>query len=260
MRDILNDLSDMLSDADPVRRAQIKSRQELPKRFYEKAEVGETQEGFSILLDGKPIRTPAKKLLELPTKKLAALICEEWNAQRDEINPVTMPATRLVNTAIDGIASDPQAIVEDILRFAGTDLICYRADGPQRLVDRQTEHWDPVIEWVHTALGTRFVLAEGVMHVEQPKEAITAIGIHLSGFDNPIALASLHTFTTLTGSALLAVAIAKEYLTAEEAWAAAHVDEDWNAEQWGEDAQAKARRDFRWGEMQAADRAFKALY
>ena len=259
MRDILNDLGDMLSDADPVRRAQIKSRQELPKRFYENAGVGETENGYSILLDGKPIRTPAKKLLELPTQKLAELICFEWNAQREEINPVSMPATRLVNTAIDGIASDPQAIVEDVLRFAGTDLICYRADGPQRLVDRQTEHWDPVVDWVHTALGARFVLAEGVMHVEQPKEAITAIGIHLAGLKDPIALASLHTFTTLTGSALLAVAAARGFLTAEQAWTAAHIDEDWNAEQWGEDAEARARRDFRWGEMQAADRAFKAL-
>ncbi|WP_136657412.1 ATP12 family chaperone protein [Nitratireductor sp. XY-223] len=259
MRDILNDLSEMLSDADPVRRAQIKSKQELPKRFYERAHIDDSEGKFPILLDGKPIRTPAGNLLEMPTNDLAELLCAEWNAQQDEINPVTMPATRLVNTAIDGIASDPQAIVEDILRFAGTDLLCYRADGPQRLVDRQNAHWDPVIDWAHSSLGARFVLAEGVMHVEQPKEAINAIGIHLSAFESPIALASLHTFTTLTGSALLAVALAREFLTAEDAWTAAHVDEDWNAEQWGEDAEAKARRAFRWGDMQAADRALKAL-
>ncbi|WP_419913440.1 ATP12 family chaperone protein [Hoeflea sp.] len=259
MREILDDLSDMLSDADPVRRAQIKSRQPLPQRFYESADIGETADGYSILLDGKPIRTPAKQLLELPTRKLAELLCAEWNAQSEEINPVSMPVTRLVNTAIDGVAADPQALVEDILRFAGTDLLCYRADGPQRLVERQTEMWDPVVDWAQTTLGARFLLAEGVMHVEQPKESIAAVGIHLSAFDGPIAIASLHTFTTLTGSALLAMAVAREFLTAEDAWTAAHVDEDWNAEQWGEDAEARARRDFRWGEMQAADRALKSL-
>ncbi|MEX3008885.1 ATP12 family chaperone protein [Hoeflea sp. TYP-13] len=259
MRDILNDLGDMLSDTDPVRRAQIKSKKELPKRFYERAEIGEVEGGFSIQLDGRTIRTPARQVLQLPTRDLAELVCKEWDAQTKEIDPVTMPVTRLVNTSLDGIANDPQAVIEDILRFAGTDLLCYRADGPQRLVDRQTEIWDPVIDWAHASLGARFLLAEGVMHVEQPKEAINAIGIHVAAFTSPIALASLHSFTTLTGSALLSIAIAKEELTVADAWSAAHVDEDWNIEQWGEDAEAKARRTYRWGEMLAADQALKAL-
>ena len=170
-----------------------------------------------------------------------------------------MPLTRLVNTAIDGVANDPQAVIEDLLRFAGTDLLCYRADGPQRLVDRQTDLWDPVIDWAHATLGARLVLAEGVIHVEQPREAINALGIHVAAHDDPIALASLHSMTSLTGSALLALAVAREFLSAGEAWSAAHVDEDWNLEQWGQDAEAAARRAFRWGEMQAADNAFKAL-
>ncbi|MCY6380834.1 ATP12 family chaperone protein [Hoeflea prorocentri] len=259
MRDILDDLNDMMSDADPVKRAQILSKRPLPKRFYDKTGIGEDGVEFSILLDGKKIRTPAKNILAAPTKDLAELIRTEWDAQQDEIDPVSMPVTRLVNTAIDGIATDPQAVMEDVLRFAGTDLLCYRADGPERLVARQNEIWDPVIDWAHTALGARFMLAEGVMHVEQPREAINAVGIHLVGFKCPIALASLHTFTTLTGSGLLALAIAKEEVTVEEAWAAAHVDEDWNAEQWGADAQAEQRRAYRWKEMLAADRALKAL-
>lgn len=259
MRDILNDLGDMLSDADPVRRAQIKSKRELPKRFYETAEVAQIGDEFAIHLDGRPIRTPAKLPLHLPTRALADLVREEWEAQEKEIDPTTMPVTRLVNTALDGVVNDPQAVIEDILRFAGTDLLCYRADGPQRLVERQNELWDPVMDWARAALGARFVLAEGVMHVEQPREAIGAIGIHVAAHDSPIALASLHTFTTLTGSALLAMALAKEHLSAEDAWKAAHVDEDWNIDQWGEDAQATARRAFRWGELQAADRALKAL-
>lgn len=259
MRDILNDLGDMLSDADPVRRAQIKSKMELPKRFYDNAGIAETDDGFAVQLDGRTVRTPAKKVLQLPTRPLAEIVRDEWQAQAQEIDPVTMPVTRLVNTALDGVVNDPQAVIEDLLRFAGTDLLCYRADGPQRLVDRQTELWDPVIEWAHTVLGARFVLAEGIIHVEQPKEAINAIGIHIAAHKSPIALASLHSMTSLTGSALLAMAVAREYLSAEDAWSAAHVDEDWNLEQWGQDAEAAARRAYRWGEMHAADRAFKAL-
>lgn len=259
MRDILNDLGDMLSDEDPVRRAQLKSKRTLPKRFFKAAGVASQEDGFAVQLDGKSILTPAKQSLTVPTSKLAELIAAEWNAQEDEINPLVMPITRLANTAIDGIALDPQAVKEDILRFAGTDLLCYRADTPEKLVHRQAEIWDPVVEWAHISLGARFILAEGIVHVEQPREAIAAFSVHLTSIDHPIALASLHSFTSLTGSALLAMAIAKQELSAEEAWNAAHVDEDWNAEQWGQDVEASARRAYRWGEMQAADDALKAL-
>ena len=259
MRELLDDLNEMMSDADPVKRAQILSKRPLPKRFYKETGIGEDDNAFAILLDGKPVRTPARNRLAVPTRELAELLRKEWDDQREEIDPVSMPVTRLVNTAIDGVASDPQAVIEDVLRFAGTDLICYRADSPERLVARQNEAWDPVIDWAHAALGARFILAEGVMHVEQPRETIAAVGIHLAGFKSPIALASLHTFTTLTGSGLLALALAKEEITAEQAWAAAHVDEDWNAEQWGADAEAERRRAYRWKEMLAADQALKAL-
>lgn len=259
MRDIFNDLGDMLSDDDPVRRAQIKSRRPLPKRFYETAGVAEIDEGFAVQLDGKPILTPARNRLSLPTRALAELIAGEWNAQEEEIDPVSMPVTRIVNTALDGVALDPQAVKEDILRFAGTDLLCYRADGPDALVLRQAESWDPILEWAHVALNARFVLAEGIVHAAQPKETIAALGAHLMAYENPIVLAGLHSMTTLTGSALLALATAREEINAEQAWQAAHVDEDWNADQWGADQQALARRAHRWGEMQAADQAVRAV-
>ncbi len=259
MRDILNDLGDQLSDADPVRRAQIKSKRPLPKRFYESTSVEEEDAGFAVLLDGKPILTPARNRLALPTRALAEVIAGEWDAQKQEIDPGSMPVTRLANTALDGVALDPQAVKEDILRFAGMDLLCYRADGPQTLVERQTEIWDPILEWAHRTLNARFVLAEGIVHVAQPRESTAALGVHLSSFDHPILLAALHSMTTLTGSALLALAVAKEEIGAEEAWNAAHVDEDWNAEQWGADQQAMARRAQRWGEMAAADSAMKAI-
>ncbi|MEM6462869.1 MAG: ATP12 family protein [Pseudomonadota bacterium] len=259
MRDILNDLSDTLSDTDPVRRAQIKSKRELPGRFYEKVDVDGIDGAFHVRLDGRTIRTPARQELRLPTRDLAELVCREWEAQSTQIDPITMPVTRLVNTALDGIASDKQAIIEDILRFAGTDLLCYRADSPQALVELQNELWDPVLDWARSALGAHFQQSQGIMHVEQPRAAVNAIGIHVASHDSPMALASLHIFTTLTGSAILSLAVAKGHLTAEEAWMAAHVDEDWNISQWGEDAEAAARRRFRWTEMQAADQVLNCL-
>ena len=222
--------------------------------------MAEIDEGFAVQLDGKPILTPARNRLSLPTRALAELIAGEWNAQEEEIDPVSMPVTRIVNTALDGVALDPQAVKEDILRFAGTDLLCYRADGPNALVLRQAESWDPILEWAHVALNARFVLAEGIVHAAQPKETIAALGAHLMAYENPIVLAGLHSMTTLTGSALLAFGHrAERRSNAEQAWQAAHVDEDWNADQWGADQQALARRAHRWGEMQAADQAVRAV-
>jgi len=260
MRDTLSDLEagKQLSDENPIIRAQKLMQAQLPKRFYERVDVAEVDGGFAVHLDGRPVKTPARSLLLLPTAAAAEIVADEFRAQEKVIDPGKMPATRLVNTAIDGIAQDPQAVLEDVLRFAGTDLLCYRADAPQELVSRQTAHWDPLIDWAET-LGARFALAEGVMHVEQPREAITAFGIHLSAFNDPIALASLHTMTTLTGSAIIALAIAKDEVSAEDGWSLAHIDEDWTTEQWGEDAEAAARRKAREVEMMIAARILKAL-
>ncbi|RUT86740.1 ATPase, partial [Mesorhizobium sp. M7A.T.Ca.US.000.02.1.1] len=168
MRDILNDLEagKYLSDPDPVRRAQIQMKTSLPKRFYKIVSVAPVEGGFAVHLDGKPVRTPGKALLAVPTEAAAALVADEFATQSETINPVTMPVMRLVNTAIDGVASDPQAVLEDILRFASSDLLCYRADAPQGLVERQNQHWDSVIDWARGTLGVRFNLAEGIIHVE----------------------------------------------------------------------------------------------
>ncbi len=165
----------------------------------------------------------------------------------------------LANTAIDGIVNDPQAVLEDVLRFASSDMLCYRAGSPERLVNRQTELWDPVIDWAASHLGARFVLAEGVMHVEQPREALGAFSVHLGAFTDPFAIASLHTITTLTGSAILALAVAKGEVSGADAWRLAHVDEDWTIEHWGEDAEAAARRAMREREMIAAVKMLEAV-
>lgn len=261
MRDILDDLESgkHLSDPDPVRRAQIQMKTHLPKRFYKSVSVASVEGGFSVQLDGKPVRTPAKALLVLPTEKAASLVADEFAAQGEVIDPVTMPVMRLVNTAIDGVASDPQAVLEDVLRFASSDLLCYRADAPQGLVDRQNRHWDPVIDWARTALGARFNLAEGVIHVEQPRETIAVLGAHLAQRAEPLRLAVIHVMTSLTGSALLALAVDRGEIDGEAAWAAGHVDEDWQAEHWGQDAEAVARRSARRRDMMAAVRLLEAL-
>ncbi|SCB56565.1 Chaperone required for the assembly of the F1-ATPase [Rhizobium aethiopicum] len=259
MRDLLNDLSEGLSHPDPIRRAQIQMKKPLPKRFYTEVATVEHEGGFAITLDGKLVRTPARLALAVPTEALARLVAAEWQAQAEVIDPATMPVTRLVNTAIDGIATNTQAIFEDILRFSSTDLICYRAEGPERLVERQAERWDPIIDWAANDLGARFILIEGIMHHEQPREATAAFAVTLARHQSPMALAALHTITTLTGSAILALAFAEGRVTMEEAWSLAHLDEDWTIEHWGSDEEAEERRAKRFVEFKAAADVFFAL-
>lgn len=231
----------------------------LPKRFYKTVEVSEVPEGYAVHLDGKPIKTPARSDLVLPFENTAKLIAEEFEAQEAEINPAKMPATRLANTALDGVASDPQVVFEDILKFAASDLLLYRADAPAELVERQAQMWDPILDWLRDDLGANFILAEGIVHVAQPKEAISAFAVNLRLHDDPISLTCLHTITSLTGSAMLALAFARAFLPENQAWEAAHVDENWNIEHWGEDVEAAARRKARQQEFQAAVTMLRSL-
>jgi chaperone required for assembly of F1-ATPase len=261
MRDILEDLDAgrFLSDPDPVRRAQIQMRAPLPKRFYTAVTVAAGEEGFCVLLDGKTAKTPARVALALPTAAAAQQVADEYDAQAEIVDPRTMPMTRLVNTAIDGVAQAVDAVAEDILRFSSSDLLCYRADGPEGLVKAQNAHWDPILDWAQEALGARMNLAEGVVFVEQPRESIAAIQLHLARRSEPLRLASLHLMTSLTGSALIALAVEGGALEADPAWLAAHVDEDWQAEQWGHDSEAMARRAARKGDFMAAVGLIRAL-
>jgi chaperone required for assembly of F1-ATPase len=244
-----------------------RERRPPPKRFYKAVAVdvapaalpGErAAAAYSILLDGKPVRTPAKGVLAVPTRALAEAIAAEWVAQGDRIDPVTMPLTRLANSALDAVRGREAEVRAEIVKYAGSDLVCYRAAGPSGLVARQAELWDPVLAWSRTALGVRFEMATGLMPVAQPAAARAAVAAALEGLD-AFAIAALHVMTTLMGSALLALAHARGLLTAEAAWAAAHVDEDWQMAKWGCDAEAKARRDRRWAEMQAASRMLALL-
>ncbi|MEO1747020.1 MAG: ATP12 family protein [Pseudomonadota bacterium] len=249
MRDILGDLE--AAATNPIEAARQASKTELPKRFYSEVTVMGSDGAFEVGLDGRTVKTPGRNSLVLPGKG-AQLLAEEFDAQADYLDPKQMPLYRLLNTAIDGVATDMQAVAEDVVRFSGTDLLCYRADGPETLVSRQTEAWDPMLDWMGTRLGSRFVLAEGIMHVSQPKATMTAFSLLVSQIKDPIVLAALHSMTTLTGSAVLGFAVYDGEVGAEEAWKTAHVDEDFNIEQWGEDGEAKAMRAWKWTQMKAA--------
>jgi chaperone required for assembly of F1-ATPase len=214
--------------------------------------------GHRLLLDGKPVRTPAKRELRLPTRALAQAIADEWAAQGERIDPASMPLTKLANSSIDGVASRAGEVRAEIVKYAGSDLICYRAEGPRQLMERQAEHWDPVLAWAREAHGAALTTVQGIMPIRQPPAATEAVAKAIASHD-PFRLAAIHVMTTLMGSALLALAHAHGRLSAEAAWAAAHVDEDWQISQWGEDAEAKARRDRRWVEMQAASRLLALL-
>lgn len=261
MRDLLNDIEagNLLSDADPVKRARNQMRASLPKRFYKQTSVAAAGDGFAVHLDGRPARTPGRAVLALPTRAAAELVAGEYAAQETVIDPAAMPTLRLANTVIDGVAREAEAVAEDILRFSSSDLLCYRAEGPDGLVARQNAAWDPVLDWAAAKLGARMTLAEGVMHVAQPPAAIQAIRLHLASRMDPFRLGALHLMTSLTGSALLALAVDAGELSAEDAWTAAHVDEDWQIEQWGQDSEAVARRNARWRDMRAAARLLDAL-
>lgn len=254
MRDLMEDLE---AGANPLEAARAGQRRALPKRFYAEVGVEETQGGYGITLDGRPLRTPARALFVVPTRALADAVAQEWRAQEREIDPFRMPLTRLLNVAIDGVAAALADTTEEVVRYAGSDLVCYRAEGPDRLVERQGQMWDPVLDWLRCEHGIRFILSAGIRHVTQPEEALTRVKSLIP--NDPFRLAALVSLTALMGSAVLALAVLKGRLSAEEAWAAAHVDEDWNREQWGEDEAAAARRAARAEEMRAAARLFTLL-
>jgi chaperone required for assembly of F1-ATPase len=231
----------------------------LPKRFYTAVTVGELPGGgYQIMLDGRPVRTPKKLQLEVPTKALAEAIAEEWAAQTERIDPASMPLSKLAITAIDAVAGNMREVAQDVVRFAGSDLLCYRAEAPAALAELQARTWDPVLKWIEAETGARFLLAEGVMPVTQNRYALERVGDLVAPFD-AMQLTALHVMTTLTGSAFLALAAAKARLSAEEAWAAAHVDEDWQIARWGVDVEAAERRVRRHTEMLAASRFLELL-
>lgn len=224
------------------------------KRFYKEASVEKRPEGHVLTLDGRPARTPARNLLALPTQALGEAVAAEWAAQGEAIDPAAMPLTKLANSAIDGVAREMDAVRAELARYAGSDLVMYRADGPDGLVEAQTKAWDPVLNWTREAHDARFILSEGVTFVEQPETSLARIRAALDQETSPFRLAALHVLTTLSGSLLLALMHEGGGIAADEAWRAAHVDELFQESRWGLDAEATERRTRREAEFQAAAR------
>ena len=239
---------------DPLRAVRSHGKPPLPKRFYKEAGFAEGPDGFRLTLDGRSANTPARNPLAVPTRGLAEILAAEWGAQGASIDPAQMPVTRLVNTAIDGVAPRREAVIEDLAAYAGTDLVAYRAASPDRLVEAQAEAWDPVLDWAHETFRARLILSEGVMHVTQPDTSVAALRDAIAAAEGPFRLAALHTMTTLTGSLLIALAVLHGRLSPEEAWAAAHVDEHYQASVWGRDEEAEVRLALRKTEFEAAAR------
>jgi len=245
-------MSDDYSPGDPMRAAQRNMRPAAVRRFYAEASAEPSAGGFALRLDGRGARTPAGNPLVFPTLPLAALVAQEWAGQGETIDPASMPVTRIANSAIDGVAATMAETRAELAAYAESDLLCYRADAPEELVDAEAKAYDPVLDWVRETFGAKFVAVQGVTHARQPEQALLAIRAELRALDDPFALTALHAMTTLTGSILLALAVLRGRLGAGEAWRVAHVDEDFQIARWGEDDEAMARRAARWREMEAA--------
>lgn len=251
-------------DRDPVRAAARTARPQLPKRFYASADVGKSEEGFRVLLDGKPVQTPGRRPLATPSAALSAAIAAEWAAQGERLDPETMPLTRLVNSTIDGVADRMAEVEADIVKYAGSDLVSYRAAEPAGLAAAQAAAWDPLMAFARERLDAPLAATEGVVFVAQPPEAARAVARAVRAYagadaGTPFRLAALHSMTTLTGSCLIALALALREIDLPAAWAAAHVDEDHQMRTWGADAEALARRARRFEEMRAAAEIAAAL-
>jgi chaperone required for assembly of F1-ATPase len=245
------------SPLDPEEAVRRTTRTPKRKRFYAWAGAVEVENGFVITLDDKPIRTPSGRQVTVPVRAIADAIAAEWEAQQEFIDPLTMPMTRFANSVVDAVVDRVEAVTEDMAKYFESDLLFYRAGHPDALVAREAAHWDPLLFWAANTLGAHFILAEGIVHVRQPESAIAAARAALPG--DPWSVAALHVITTLTGSALLALALFRGVVDPDQAWAAAHVDEDWNIEKWGVDEEVAARRAARLVDFRAATRILEAL-
>jgi chaperone required for assembly of F1-ATPase len=228
------------------------------KRFWKGATVGEEAGGHIVLLDGRPIRTPSRALLVLPTRALAAALAEEWDRQEEIIRPATMPMTRLANTAQDRVAPEFDAVARMVAAYGETDLLCYRAEGPAELVRRQAEVWDPLLDWAAARFGARLHPTAGVVPVAQSDAALDRLAAAVRD-RSPWRLTALHEFVALTGSLVAGLAVAEGARTPDEAWTLSRIDEDWQVSQWGSDSEAEAAAARRRAEFHEAVRFDRLL-
>jgi chaperone required for assembly of F1-ATPase len=223
------------------------------KRFYKDATAARLEGGWEIRLDERPVKTPARRALLLPTAALAEAVAEEWRAQGDKIDPRSMPLTGLANAAIDRIAPDPAAFAGNLASYGESDLLCYRADGPEPLVRRQAEAWDPLLAWARSRFDIDFEVTTGIIHRAQPPRTVEQLARAVSARD-PFSLAALSPLVTISGSLVIALALDEQAIDLDTAWSAATVDEAWQAEKWGEDSEASIRMEARRKEFADAQR------
>ena len=215
------------------------------KRFWKEAEVAEQDSGWAVLLDGRPVRTPAKRQVIVPVRLMADQIAGEWAAQDDEVDPLSMPMMRTAATCLDRVEPELDAVHQTIAAYGETDLLCYRADHPEALVARQAASWDPLLSWAARHFGANLNTGAGVMHIPQPGDAIRVLSAAVAA-EQAWTLTALADLTTISGSLVLALAVRHGEIPADEAWAVSRIDENWNIEKWGEDhdaAQQAARRE-----------------
>lgn len=211
------------------------------KRFYKAATAVAADGGWSILLDGRPVRTPARALLVLPTAALGSAVAQEWACQGEDIDPASMAMTGIANAAIDHVMPDPGAFSAPIAAYGESDLTCYRADGPEPLVVRQAEQWQPLIDWAQARYDVIFRVTSSIVHVPQPTETVARLGEAVRALD-PFLLAPLSPLVSMSGSLIIGLAVLERAFPVAQLWQAAELDELWQAEQWGDDDQALLRR------------------
>jgi chaperone required for assembly of F1-ATPase len=210
-----------------------------PKRFWKAATPDACDGGYTVTLDGRPVKTPAKAALIVPNMAMATAVAAEWDAQTGLVDPRTMPVTRSANAAIDKVRTQRNEVIGLLSEYGGSDLLCYRAATPDRLVALQNAQWDPLLDWAARDLGAVLAVGQGVMHVPQPPETLALFQRTLSAFDD-FALAAAHDLISLSGSLVLALAVTRGHLPAAQAWDISRVDEDWQITQWGADEDAAA--------------------
>ena len=215
-----------------------------PKRFWKQAEAVAAGDAFTVHLDTRPVRTPLKSPLNVPTLALAQAIADEWQAQTGKIDPALMPMTRMANSAIDKVAPQFAEVAGMIAAYGGSDLLCYRATGPAALIERQAAHWALLVDWAAQDLSAPLVITHGVMPVPQPDASLAALAERVHAL-SPFELAACHDLVAITGSLILGLAILAGRLTVESAWELSRIDEKWQAEMWGSDEDAIAAEAFR---------------
>lgn len=209
------------------------------KRFWTEASVEESEGGFAVLLDGRGVKTPAKAPLILPTRALAEMVAAEWAAQEGEIRPETMPATRAANAALDKVGYQFDEVAALLTAYGETDLLCYRAEGPQALVDRQRAAWDPLLDWSAERFGVRWNVTSGVMPAAQPESTLSRLADHVRGF-TAFELTAFHDLVAISGSLVIGLAVTEGQAPVADLWSCSRIDEDWQIAQWGEDEDAAA--------------------